>query len=359
MTARFQLSKSMFGERERSLLRMDGVEATAFRYESGVEALRITNARGEIVLLPFQGQQIWSAAFDGRELGMRSMFPAPVATDRYLETFGSFVNHCGILAVAGPGPEDDHPLHGELPNAPFQEAWIDCDPEGGSLTVAGAYRHTVAFTANYVAEVRTTIETRSALLDLSVEVRNRKRSPMEVMYLAHANFRPVDGGELVYTAPYDAEHVRVRRSIPAHITPGVENLAFIEALASDPAGHHLFEPGLPFDPEVVFTVRMRPDEAGWAHAMQVHPDGRADYIRYRPDQAPIATRWICRTPDQEGLSIVCPATAGVEGRSVEKARGNYAAVAGGGSWRIDMVLGALEAEEAAELRARIDGLMGR
>ena len=31
-------------------------------------ALRIINARGEIIVLPFQGQQIWRANFDGRDL---------------------------------------------------------------------------------------------------------------------------------------------------------------------------------------------------------------------------------------------------------------------------------------------------
>lgn len=37
---------------------------------------------------------------------------------------GAFALHCGALAMGCPGPEDDHQLHGELPNAPYQQAWL-------------------------------------------------------------------------------------------------------------------------------------------------------------------------------------------------------------------------------------------
>ena len=54
------------------------VHCSAFRYDCGIEALRICNARGEIIVLPFKGQQIWRAGFDGRDLTMHSMFDEPV-----------------------------------------------------------------------------------------------------------------------------------------------------------------------------------------------------------------------------------------------------------------------------------------
>ena len=52
----------------------------------------------------------------------------------------------------------------------------------------------------------------SADIDVSLSVENLKQTPMDLMYLAHANFRPVDHGEQHYTANYDAGSVRVRRS---------------------------------------------------------------------------------------------------------------------------------------------------
>ena len=68
---RIELFDQMFNEKERPLCQFDAFSITTFRYNSGVAALRIINARGEIIVLPFQGQQIWRANFDGRELTMR------------------------------------------------------------------------------------------------------------------------------------------------------------------------------------------------------------------------------------------------------------------------------------------------
>ena len=46
--------------RERPLLASGDLSASLFRYDSGVAGLRLRNAQGELVMLPFQGQQIWS-----------------------------------------------------------------------------------------------------------------------------------------------------------------------------------------------------------------------------------------------------------------------------------------------------------
>ena len=75
------------------------------------------------------------------------------------------------------------------------------------------------------------------------------------------------------------------------------------------------------DPEVVFFVDYTADRDGWAHSLQVHPDGTADYIAHRPDQLNHGVRWISRTPDQDTLGIILPATAESEGYTAEKAKG--------------------------------------
>ena len=86
MSVRIELFKSSFGEKERLLCTMGSISVSSFRYESGIEALRVKNARGEIIVLPFKGQQIWRAEFDGRDLTMKSLFQEPVATTDYLKT---------------------------------------------------------------------------------------------------------------------------------------------------------------------------------------------------------------------------------------------------------------------------------
>ena len=354
MPAHIDLHRSHFDETERPLVEMGTIAVSTFRYACGIEALRIRNARGEIIVLPFKGQQIWRAQFDGRDLTMKSMFDAPVDTRVYLETYGAFMIHCGLTGLGAPGPSDNHPLHGELPNAPFQKAWLELDEAGTRLTICGSYHHTMAFSSNYNATARTCMEEDSALLDVSLSVENLKQTPMDLMYLAHANFRPADHGVLHYTARYNAESVRVRRSVPAHISPEPDYMAFIEQLAQDPLLHHHLDPALAFDPEVVFSIDMLADTAGKAHAIQRHPSGSADYISYQPSQAPICMRWVCRTPDQDGLGIAFPSTSEVEGYTAEKAKGHVVTLAGGDVWHIDMCMGLLTAAEADEIEARIE-----
>ncbi|MEL6436397.1 MAG: DUF4432 family protein [Pseudomonadota bacterium] len=361
MTAvsRFHLERSLFGDAEKTVATMGDMTASTFCYPSGIEALRITNWRGEIIVLPFKGQQVWSAVFDGRDLTMGSMFDEPVDTRNYLETYGAFFIHCGLTAIGAPGAEDDHPLHGEIPNAPFRDAILECDGEAGTMTLRSHYQHTKAFACNYRAEASVMLGADDTLLDISLAVTNLKRTTMDLMYLGHANFRPVDNGELIYAAPYDADHVRVRQSIPSHVTPKPGYVEFLAQLAADPSPHHVLRPELAFDPEVVFTLDMTADDDGYAHAMQQHPDGRADYIRFRPHQTPLATRRICRTADQQGLGMAFPSTSEVEGYTAEKAKGQFIDLAGGETWRCDIRLGALDKDAAAAMASHIDKVCGR
>ena len=88
------------------------------------------------------------------------------------------------------------------------------------------------------------------------EAQNLNRSPMEYMYMAHVNFRPVDNGRLVYSAPCTPEHVRVRKSIPSHVTPGPGYREYLDELEQHPEKHHVLSPDIAFDPEIVFRYRL-------------------------------------------------------------------------------------------------------
>jgi len=177
------------------------------------------------------------------------------------------------------------------------------------------------------------------------------------MYLAHANFRPVDYGRLVYSAPCSPEHVRVRRNIPSHVHPPAGYAEFLDELAAHPEKHNVLAPGLAFEPEVVFYVDYLADAEGWAHTMQVYPDGSADYIAHRPSQLDHGVRWICRTPDQDALGMALPATAEPEGYRAELAKGNVRSLAGGESVHFEMEAGYLAPDQAARVAAKIDALV--
>jgi hypothetical protein len=355
------LSPGAFTERERPLVEHSSLAASAFRYNNGVCALRLKNEQGELVMLPFQGQQIWSAEFGGRNLTMKSMFSQPRPTQTYLETYGGFLLHCGATAMGVPTERDSHPLHGELPNAPYQRAWLAIgeDSRGAYIAPSGEYEHIVAFSHHYVARPEVRLYTGATRCPISITIQNLKRSAMEVMYLAHVNFRPVDGGRLVYSAPCDPQHVRVRTSIPSHIRPLPGYAEFLAELSSHPERHNVLAPGLAFDPEVVFFLTYVADAEGWAHSMQVHPDGSADYIAHRSGQLDHGVRWISRTPDQDALGIVLPATAEPEGYHAEKAKGNVRTLGAGESLRFDMEAGYLTPAEAAVMAQRIERLLAR
>lgn len=359
METKINLQPHFFREAEKKLAESDGLTASTFLYDSGVCGLRLVNEAGQITLLPFQGQQIWHAEFYGRTLTMKSMFEQPYPTTAYLNTYGAFLIHCGATAMGVPTEKDTHPLHGELPNAPYQTAQllVGQDERGAYMGLTGTYQHTVAFNHNYIATPVVKLYANSSKIVISLTIKNLKKSPMELMYLAHVNFRPVDQGRLVYSAPCDPQHVRVRSSIPAHIRPPEGYHDFLEELEARPEKHNVLSPGLAFDPEVVFFIDYQSDEAGWAHSMQVHPDGAADFISHRPSELDHGVRWISRTADQDCLGIILPATAEPEGYTAEKAKGNIKVLAPGGEFHCAMEAGALTAAEARALEEKINQII--
>jgi Domain of unknown function (DUF4432) len=348
------LQKNQFSELEKPLAEFGNLKASSFVYPSGVQAVRVQNELGQMIVLPFQGQQIWQLEFFGRNLTMKTMFDMPYNAP-YLQTYGGFLIHCGATAMGVPGPDDTHPLHGELPNAPFQSAQllIGEDVCGRFMAITGSYQHTVAFADNFLAKPCVKFYENSSQVRVHFELENLKNTSMDFMYMSHVNFRPVNHGELKYSAKVSSDTVRVRSSIPSHIKPPPGYAEFLAQLAQNPSLHHHLEPGLGFDPEVVFYIDYLADTEGWAHSLQVHPSGVSDYIAHKPSQLGHGVRWISRTPDQDCLGIVLPATAETEGLSAERAKGNIKTLAPHGILRFNLEVGALSETETKKIEAKI------
>jgi hypothetical protein len=344
-----------FAAQPAALLRTAGMAVTAFRYSTGIEAVRIATPRGEVTILPFKGQQVWRAAFNGRPLTMRSMFEEPQPTADYLSTYGAFLIHCGMSAMGGPGPGDTHPLHGEMPNARFQSARLvaGSDARGPYLTLSGDCVQARAFSFHYRFHADVTLRPDASHLDVNVTVENLRPVPLPVMYLAHVNFRPVDDGRLLDTCPDDASGLVVRQGDPAGLEVSADHRRLIEAWTAEPALHRHLAPGRRIDPEAVLELSCRADAEGWAHGMQLHPDGQADFISYRVAELPFAVRWMSRTGDQDALGLILPATAGVEGFTAEKAKGRLVTLEAGGARSFRYRCGALDAAEARAFAAHM------
>ncbi len=359
MAITIQLHKQMFSQTQHKLLETPDFRAETFLYPSGVHGLRLENALGHLIMLPFQGQQIWDAVLHGRCLTMKSMFEAPKPTLSYLENYGGLLLHCGITAMGVPSATDSHPLHGELPNAPYQSAYLRLsqDQHGAYLALGGTYQHTVAFAHNYQAMPEVRFYANSSHVAVHFAVQNLKNSPMELMYLAHLNLRPKDEAELLYSAQVSPQTVRIRKTIPAHAQFSSQAWQQLEQLEQHPEWHHQLKTGVTYDPEIVFFIDYQADQNGWAHSLQQHPDGTADHVMHRPSQLPVGVRWLTRTPDQDGLGLVLPATAEPTGYSSQKAAGRIVEVAAKASWSCEYHFAVLEPQEVAPIEAKIQAIL--
>jgi hypothetical protein len=63
---RLPLYPQLWDNASRTLLESRHFSVRAWTYPSGVKALSLENSRGKLVILPWQGQMIWSAEFDGQ-----------------------------------------------------------------------------------------------------------------------------------------------------------------------------------------------------------------------------------------------------------------------------------------------------
>jgi hypothetical protein len=290
---------------------------------------------------------------------MRSMFADPVPASSYLGNSGGFFVHCGATAMGNPSAEDNHPLHGELPNLSYATASLVMgeDDRGGWMGVGGVGRYTIAFTHNYEICPSLKLHSGSGRIEAEVAIRNLKHSPMELMYLAHVNFRPHDGARIVDTVPDDAANIRIRTKLPGLFKPSQSHQAMLAALAADPALHRELQAGRAIDPEIVMGLSFRADADGWGHAMQLLPDGSADFVSHKPKELPGGVRWITRNADQDALGLFLPGTAEADGYRAEKAKGNVTLLPPQGAFHCSLAFGALTLAETSALQARIADVM--
>ncbi|QLG93122.1 aldose 1-epimerase family protein [Pseudomonas yamanorum] len=346
MSTRIPLYRALFGEQEKTLLQSADFKVSAWAYPSGVLALSLENSRGRLVVLPYQGQMIWSAVFDGCDLTMTNLFDQPRPSPTVIGTYGCFMFHSGLLRNGCPAPADDHALHGEMPCAPIDTAWLEIDD--GWLRLGGEYEYAQGFGDRYRARPSVTLRSGSGLFDIAMDVTNLAGKPMDLMYMAHMNYAYVDGGRFV--EPLDMESLRLRSSVPDHVKPTPAWSAYMAQLAVYPEQlTQLDQPAL-YDPEIVFFFDgVGTDALGQAHFLLDHPGGEAFYTRYRPEQFSHAARWILHNPDQQVAAFVLPSTCEPEGYNAEKAKGNVRTLAAGASAAFSVTTGYLSVRERQAL----------
>ncbi|ARJ70992.1 DUF4432 family protein [Paracoccus contaminans] len=356
MIATIPLTRDQFTAAPRVIARIGGLTATARRYPTGIEALTIANARGHVEVLPFMGQMLWDAAFDGLRLTMDSQFDAPRPAATIIGTYGCLGFHSGLLANGVPTAADSHPVHGEFPTCAMDEAWLELGQADGRAFVrlGGRRDHVEGFGPHYRATPSVTLADGQAALDWTMSVQNRSAFAMPLQYMAHLNPAWLDGATIHQPAPWTPERTQVRAAVPAHVAPNPDYLALIGRLADDPARMRVLDMA-DLDPEQVFYIR-RPasDAEGRVSVMLRRPQGDGIAVSYRADHFPHLVRWLLANGDTRVAAFALPSTCEPEGRAAETAKGNIRHLAPGARADFALRVGYLTPAEAATLARAID-----
>jgi hypothetical protein len=360
---RVTVHPSFFGERPSELIRNGELTATTLRYTSGVCGIKVENGGCSMVVLPYMGMQVWFAEFAGRNLTMKSIFEEPLATTKYGDNYGAFLLHCGLTNLGCPAEGEDYPLHGELPFACYQEVYtgVGADKKGEYLAVGGTYiyKNSQEYNYAYTPELRLYRNRTTAEMHIVIENR-RTANPLSYMFMCHINWLAVEGSRLVYSVPRDKKHITVYPTIlESSDERAMAIKAYGEKLAADPfAGDILDSKTQSYDPEMCINYTYKADEQGWAHAMQVLPEGDACYVGFRAAELPYALRWICRTGDEDGIGIALPSTGNHLGTRHQKEHGLFNTIAPKGEGSLRFNFGYLSREEAEKIEQKIHTILG-
>ena len=354
MIVHVPLPRSRFTDAETEVARGAGFTATAWRNALGVEMVAVETPRGRVVMLPYMGQMLWDATFDGVRLTMDSAFAEPRPAQSIVETYGCLAFHSGLLRNGCPGPEDDHPLHGEMACATMDAAWLEIgeDADGALLRLGGHVDYIRGFGPHYRARPSIVLR-HDTRIEMGMEVENRSALPMDLMYMCHVNFAFVADGRIHQAAPYTPERTRVRHEIPAHVQPTASYRAFLDRLADDPReSATLVQPHRCNPEQVLYIDSPACDARGDSHALLERPQGDGFVMTWKPEEFGHLVRWILNGEDASVAAFALPSTCEPEGYTAEQAKGNLRSVAPGATARFTTRFGyAGQAETAALGRA--------
>lgn len=358
---RVNFKASFFGDRPIELLRDGELSATAFRYETGVCGLRIRNQHCSMVVLPYMGQQIWSAEFEGKNLTQKSIFDQPLSTTKFGDNYGGFLLHCGLTNINCAGEGENYPIHGELPFADYPETYtgIGHDEKGKYLMAGGTfvYRNSQEYHYAYSPQLR--LYDDASVVEMHIDIHNRRSAPLDYMFMCHMNWLAIDGSHIVYSAKKDKEHIKVDPTeLGGNSERAVRIREFGKKLIENPTLADVLDAKTQcYDPEMCTNIQYESDEQHWGHAMQIMPDKDACYVGFRTTELKYALRWMCRTGDEDGIGIALPTTGTNLSSAYQKEHGLYNTLTPNAHESIRFNFGYLNKEEAKVMEEHIENIL--
>lgn len=336
MSAVIHLQRNQFTEAPVCLLESAELSVTLFKYRSGIEAVTLRNRHGFVTVLPYYGQMIWDAEFEGHVLKMTNPFTEPKRGESIVDTYGCFAFHSGLLSNGCPAPEDTHPLHGEMACAPMDKAYLILD--GDSVTLGGEYEYVKGFGDHYLASPSVRLAAGETLLTIAMRVTNLASVPMPLQYMCHMNYAYLPGATFSQNIPADA--FSLRTSIPAHVRPTPQWRDYTATLAQDPTLFAALDQPQFYDPEIVFFADNLAQYAERLEFfMQAPGRGPRFVTRFASEQFNYATRWILHNGDQKVAAFVLPATCRPEGHLASRRAGTLIELAAGATREFQVVTG--------------------
>ena len=323
MSTRINLWRALFGEKPRILLENSDFAVTSFRYDSGVEGLKIANSRGHLIILPWMGQMIWDAQFDGHGLTMCNMFRQPKPATEVIETYGCFAFHSGLLANGCPSAEDTHLLHGEMACAAMDEAWMEL--EGDMLRLTGRYEYVMGFGHHYLAQPTVVLHKSSTLFDIKMAVTNLASVDMPLQYMCHMNYAYIPNATFSQNIP--DEILRLRESVPSHVNPTAQWLAFNQRIMQGEVSLSTLNQPEFYDPEIVFFADKLDAYTDQPEFRMISPDGTTFVTRFYSAELNYVTRWILYNGEQQVAAFALPATCRPEGYLAAQRNGTLIQIA--------------------------------
>ncbi|GAB2542513.1 aldose 1-epimerase family protein [Brachybacterium huguangmaarense] len=338
MALTIPLHASLFTEAPTTVCRDDEWTVTASRTGRGVAVLTVANSRGEIELLPFMGQIIWGARFDGIDLRMQNMFDEPRPATEIVDTYGCFAFHAGLLASGCPAPEDTHPLHGEFPCMELDRAEVTIGDDRLTVTSTGEYVQ--GFGAHYTASPSLTMHAGRGTFDIALSVTNLSAyAPMPLQYMCHMNYAFVPGATMSQSLP--AGTFRLRETVPAHVVPTPRWEELNRRILAGELDPDSLEGAEEFDPEIVYFADDLPSYGDHAEFVMHAPEGHRFITRFSTRELSSATRWILHNPDQKVAAFALPATSRPEGRLAAERAGTLIMLPAGETRRFHVRTGLL------------------
>lgn len=307
-----KLSHQMFSQSEFELYKDDNFSAKTFLYPSGVEGLRLTNQRGELVVLPFMGLIIWDVVFDGISLKMKDMFSQPLPGKGIADTYGCFQFTSGLLGNGTPAPEDDYQLHGEFPTSKMAHTYLTIGED--TLTIHADFEYVKGFGDHYLSEPSVMMRANSGLFDINLDVTNLSHAQaMPLQYMCHMNYAYAKNAHIEQNLPDEA--FKLRKTVPAHVHPTDAWLAYNDQLKASGELINDLTDEAHYDPEIVFFSRdltQYTDEAKF----RMHLDDSHNFLtKFKTEQFPIVTRWLLYNADQQVAAFALPGTSTPEGKA--------------------------------------------